>query len=157
MWVPADSHPHGVPKHLVEAGGCAKQGTVASHLNIANSPCPKRCPYSRVNREGLVSVKLWQIPSFVNVSKGFTTLHHVSVGTRPACLSCLSQTGWPLSEMLVGREKLDSEASLVFAPNIRVSEDFSGRSLLHRFLLSPCLARYQQVYQRLCAQSPYGH
>lgn len=93
MWVPADSHPHGVPKHLVEPGGCAKQGTVASHLHIANSPCPKRCPYSRASWEGPVSVKLWQIPSFVDVSKGFTTLHRVSVGTRPACLPCLSQVG----------------------------------------------------------------
>lgn len=38
MWVPADSHPHGVPKCLVEPGGYAKQGTVASYLDIANSP-----------------------------------------------------------------------------------------------------------------------
>lgn len=107
MWVPADSHPHGVPKCLVEPGSCANQGTVASHLDIATSLCPKRCTHSRVNRKGLVSVKLWQTLSFVDVSKDFTTLHHVSMGIHPACLSCLSQFG-PLSEMLVGKEKLDS-------------------------------------------------
>ena len=45
MWVPADSHPHGVPKRLVEPVGYAKQGTVASYLDIANSlPDPKEVP-----------------------------------------------------------------------------------------------------------------
>lgn len=38
----SNSQPHGPPKCLVEPGSCAKQGTVASHLNIANSALPPK-------------------------------------------------------------------------------------------------------------------
>lgn len=38
MWVPVDSHPLSLPEHVVGPGGYAMRDTVASHLNMANSP-----------------------------------------------------------------------------------------------------------------------
>lgn len=107
MGVAANSHPHGPPKCLVEPGSCAKQGTVASHLNIANSaPAPKDPRTPRVSRKGLVLVKLWQTPSFKDVPKDFITLHRVSVGTHPA--DCPASARLTPKGMLVGRRKLTS-------------------------------------------------